>query len=81
MLKAGITEGSTTANPMPITPPANAEEVLAGLPNARHLVITGASRDLAFTLGAEAAVLFLLGKPLPPPPANPFSFEPLPTAP
>ena len=65
----------------PVTPPANAEEVLAGLPNARHLVITRASADLAFALGTEAAVLFLLGKPLPPPPANPFSFEPLPTAP
>ncbi len=65
----------------PVTPPANAEAVLASLPNGQHLVIDGASADLTFVLGAEAAVMFLLEEPLPSSPANPFSFEPLPLAP
>lgn len=64
----------------PVTPPANAEQVLAGLPNGQHLVIDGASADLTLALGAEAAVRFFLAEPMPPPPANPFSFEPLPPA-
>jgi pimeloyl-ACP methyl ester carboxylesterase len=50
------------------TPPANAEDILPGFPNGRHLLIDGGSHDddlfLASPRIADAMVDFLKGGPV-----------------
>jgi hypothetical protein len=74
----GDTFRSPVASPVPVllisgtldgrTPPANAEEVLPGLPNAVHLVIEGAGHGDLFQSSPailESIEAFVAGKPVP----------------